>query len=374
MLTALEILAQIEDQGGLKLGPAKLTLYPLRSIPPDENPRYVSTAIASFQTCISGKEFFFTSATSAISTPKTLWYAIDKAKQRAKGWGRTFSDRTYLPLVITPYLPQDRLDELQDQECCGIDLCGNGVIVAEGVLIYRTGKPNRYPNTAEIRNVYRLKSALVPRSFILKPTFGAIKELVEFINARDGDITFPTVSKVLKKLEEDLVIAREAKSIRQIQPEKILDALGANYRPPKITNTWLGRCNTASLTELLAPLQQVADAKEKRFVLTGAASANQYCTFGGELIVSVYTDASIAPLLDAAGGQYEEGKRFANLEIIQTFSDWVYFDPRDKDGIQVASPIQAYVELANGDPRQRQAADQIRQRILADLTDRSESQ
>jgi len=106
-------------------------------------------------------------------------------------------------------------------------------------------------------------------------------------------------------------------------------------------------------------------------VLTETASANQYCAFGGEQIVSIYTDASIAPLLDASGGQYEEGKRFTNLEIFQTFSDWVYFDPRSKDGLQIASPIQAYLELANGDPRQRQAAEQIRQRILGDLADRS---
>ena len=373
MLTVKEILAKIEDQGGLELGPVKLALG-LKSITTDETPGYEPIANANFQTRISGKDFFFNSPISAISTPKALRYAIDKAKQYAKIYEQTFPDMTYLPLVIAPYLSADRLDELQEQECCGADLCGNGVIVAEGVSIYRTGKPNRYPNTAEIRNVYRRKSALIPQALLLQPSFGAIKELVEFINSRGGNIAFATVSKVLKKLEEDLVVARKAKSIRQIQPEKILDALRTNYRPPKITNTWLGRCNAASLKELVTPLQQAADAQEKRFVLTGTASANQYCTFGGEQIVSIYTEASIAPLLDATGRQYEEGKRFANLEIFQTFSDWVYFDPRDKDGLQVASPIQAYLELANGDPRQRQAGEQIRQRILVNLADRSESQ
>lgn len=368
-------MARIEDQGGLELSPVKLT-RDITSITTDEAPGYEPIATVHLQTQISGKDFFFVSSISAVSTPKalqgTIDSAIDQAKLYAGAWGSCFPDMVYLPLVIAPYLSQDRLDELQEQKCCGVDLCGNGVIVAEGVLIYRTGKPNRYPNTAEIRNVYRRKCALIPQALILKPLFGAVKELVEFINARGGNITFATVSKVLKQLEEDLVIAREAKSLRQIQPEKILDALSTNYRPPKITSNWIGRCNVASLTELVAPLQQAASAQDKRFVLTGAASANQYCTFGGEQIVSVYTDASIAPLLEASGGQYEEGKRFANLEIFQTFSDWVYFDPRDKDGLQVASPIQAYIELANGDSRQRQAADQIRQRILADLADRSE--
>jgi len=303
-----------------------------------------------------------------------LPYAIDKAKRRAQGWRSPIPGGICLPLVIAPYLSADRLNELQAQDCCGVDLCGNGVIVAEGVLVYKTGEPNLYPNTADIRNVYGRKSAMIPQALLLQPSFGRVKDLVEFINFRGGNVTFATVSKAIKQLEEDLVIARQARSVRQIQPEKILGALVANYRSPKITNTWLGRCDPADPAEIAIPLQNAAAGQGKRIVLTGAASANQYCAFGGERIVSIYTDASIASLLNAAGGQYEEGKRFANLEIVQTFSDWVYFDPRDKDGLKYASPIQAYIELANGDPRQQQAADEIRRQILADLIARSESQ
>jgi len=171
MLTTKEILAQIEDQGGLELGPVKLTLG-LSSITTAEVPGDVPIATVNFQTYVSGKDFFFASSISAISTPKALQatidnaIAIDKAKRREL----RFPDRIYLPLVIAPYLSADRLDELHEQKCCGVDLCGNGVIVAEGVLIYRTGKPNRYPNTAEIRNVYRRKSALIPQAFMLQPT------------------------------------------------------------------------------------------------------------------------------------------------------------------------------------------------------------
>lgn len=386
-MTIKDILARIEDQGGLKLGSFTLTLG-LSSITTDESPTYVPIATANLKTRISERDLYFNAPISTLSTPKALQYtvskaealkaqalknAISKANVRAEEWERQFPARTYLPLVIAPYLSSTRLDELQEQKCCGVDLCGNGVIVAEGILIYKTGEPNLYPNSGEIRNVYRQKTALIPQALILQPSFGAVKELVEFINSRSGKITFATVSKALKQLEEDLVIAREGKSVRQIQPEKILDSLSTNYRPPKITNSWLGRCNTANLAELTAPLQQAAVAQGKRFILTGTASANQYCTFGGEPIVSVYTDASIAPLLASTGEQYEEGKRFANLEIIQTFSDWVYFDPRDQAGLQTASPIQAYLELSNGDPRQQQAAEQIRQHILAKLSARSET-
>ena len=365
----------IQERGYFRLGP--VTLKYTGGSKASMGPRGDNFFSITFLNVTEGsREYEFLAEVTALSTPKSLDATIRTIKRGVDVLDSTCPapETKQCPLVIAPYLSEERLNELVSQGVSGLDLCGNGVLIADDLFVYKTGSKNLYPQSTRLRNVYQLKSSTIPRALLIESKFQSVKKLVEFINTRCGDITFPTVSKVLKQLEEDMVIAREAKSLRQIQPEKILDALRTNYRPPKITNTWLGRCNAASLKELVTPLQQAADAQEKRFVLTGTASANQYCTFGGEQIVSIYTEASIAPLLDATGRQYEEGKRFANLEIFQTFSDWVYFDPRDKDGLQVASPIQAYLELANGDPRQRQAGEQIRQRILANLADRSESQ
>ena len=370
MLTRQDILTMVLERGYFRLAPHMLKYAggSKASMGPRDDNFY---SITFLKVTEESTKYEFLAEVTVLSTPKSFGKTIRFIRSSVEAINSSCPDpkTKRFPLVIAPYLSKERLDDLVSQGVSGLDLCGNGVLIPDDLSVYKTGGKNLYPQSTRLRNVYQLKGSIIPRTLLLESEFQSVKELVEFINARGGGISFPTVSKALKQLEEDLVIAREAKSIRRIQPEKIVDALRTNYRPPKITNAWLGRCNAASLTELVAPLQQVADAQEKRFVLTGTASANQYCTFGGEQIVSIYTEASIAPLLDATGRQYEEGKRFANLEIFQTFSDWVYFDPRDKDGLQVASPIQAYLELANGDSRQRQAADQIRQRILADLAD-----
>jgi hypothetical protein len=61
---------------------------------------------------------------------------------------------------------------------------------------------------------------------------GALGELVR----RCGRGTLPTVSKMCKRLEDDLIIERKrggATRLRLIQPEKLLDRLAANYAPPR---------------------------------------------------------------------------------------------------------------------------------------------
>lgn len=62
-----------------------------------------------------------------------------------------------------------------------------------------------------------------------------------------------------------------------------------------------------------------------------------------------------------------ETDRFANLEILRTSEARMYFDPRVEDGLPYASPIQAYLELAVGDKRQKDATEQVRRGILASL-------
>ena len=60
------------------------------------------------------------------------------------------------------------------------------------------------------------------------------------IKSRGGSITQATVSKVCSSLDQDLVIERtkgqlpRTRSLRLIQPDKLLELLAENYAPPVI--------------------------------------------------------------------------------------------------------------------------------------------
>ena len=71
-----------------------------------------------------------------------------------------------------------------------------------------------------------------------------------------------------------------------------------------------------------------------------------------EPMVPFYT-SSIEETFASLGDAFEATDRFANVAFSETMDDTVYFDSRD--GI-VASPLQAYLELATGDKRSKETA------------------
>ena len=159
----------------------------------------------------------------------------------------------------------------------GIDLSGNAVVVVPGeILVYRTGAPNRFPRGALIRNVYRRNSSIVARTFLLQREFPSLKELLAEIQRRGGRATQSTATKVTVGMEEDLVIERVktaegTRSLRLLQPDKLIDLLATNYQPPTEQARVLGKSplDAETIRQRLGDWQRTSG---RRAVLTGAAS------------------------------------------------------------------------------------------------------
>ncbi|MCC6578921.1 MAG: hypothetical protein IT440_00645 [Phycisphaeraceae bacterium] len=266
------------------------------------------------------------------------------------------------PVLVAPFLGTDKLNLLIEQRISGIDLCGNGVVFIGKSILYRSGEPNRYPEGRGIRSTYRGDSSLVARALLLQPEFQAVGEVLEAIKQRGGSLTMGTVSKVLKRLESDLVIERPStRAVRLIQPERLLDQLLGAYQVPKVESTWLGKV-ALSDADLQPRLEKIG--AEGGVVRTGDASAAAYAAYAGEPMITCYCRASPAKLLEQLGAEAKETRAFPNLRLAQTDDQRVYFDRRPK---LVASPIQSWLEMAGGDKRQKEAAEQIRGLLLESI-------
>jgi hypothetical protein len=103
-----------------------------------------------------------------------------------------------------------------------------------------------------------------------------------------------------------------------------------------------------------------------RVAASGLTSLPRYAVMAREPKVQVYCD-SIRGALDLLGTRIRETPRFANVELLQTSDTFVYFDPRVVKGVPWASPVQVFLELMSGDKRDRETADQVRDRILQEL-------
>jgi DNA-binding transcriptional ArsR family regulator len=347
----------------------KLALPPLSFRPqPKSNREADLQPDVIVETSWQGKKYTFAGEVKRYGSDKSVLQAAEQAHLYAK-------KLKVNPLVIVPWLSHEQLLSLEQRNVSGVDLCGNGVVLVPGeLLVFRTGQPNKFPTSRLVRRVYEGTTSLVARVFLLRAEYKSVSEILDEITARGGSITLPTVSKALKQLEEDIIIERSPKQIRLLQPDKLLERLKANYEPPKLRD--VARCKLSFTNDANIGLILRNAAKEVgvRLVLSGESSANFYGTMAKEPIDTFYCTEFTALQLEKFGAETDLFSRFPNVEFRKTDLESVYFDTRVESGYNVASPIQAYLELATSDKRGQETAKQISQQIFSDLADQNQKE
>ncbi|HZP84374.1 MAG TPA: hypothetical protein VFB21_22260 [Chthonomonadaceae bacterium] len=351
MRTEQDVLERLREDG-ITLPPLSFQLIERQ---PEGKPGLRLDAIV--RACWQNRSYDFGLEYKSLSTPKAFQGAIYQTLEGNRLTG------TY-PMIMMPYLSDAQLRELEARQISGLDLCGNGIVTVPGeLLVFRTGAPNKFPNSAPIKNVYRRASSIVARVFLLHPTYPTVNDILQEIARRDGHVSVATVSKVLKTLEEDVIVGREKGKIRLLHPEKLLNRLVENYQPPKITRFFEGK-TSLDVDTLIKRLIGKAARFQLPLVGTGVGSTNVYGVMARGEILSIYCP-QLYKLL--AGIPAEETTRFPNIEVIETHDETVYFDARYQQGFPWASPIQTYLELMAGDERDKQTAEQVKEIIFREM-------
>lgn len=280
------------------------------------------------------------------------------------------NDKTLVPLVIAPYIGKRQAEILAEEGISWIDLSGNMTVrISNQIYIERTGKPNKFPDTAPIRKIFQGTSSLVSRALLLNlPGFSSQYELVDFINRRNANITTGTVSKVLKSLEEELLIEKTRTRISVSNAEKLLERFAKDY---------------TSYTRL-------KDRKSYRFspiALKGGSvrlnvDQSNYlaCGFYAAQIKGLATTDEITIFVkdvEQASKRFDcylmPDAEFGNLKFIETKDSAVWFNSTQVElilssGLQVSMPviddIELYLEMMGAIPRGPEIAQQLKPRIL----------
>ena len=299
-----------------------------------------------------GQQHVFAAEVKGSLTPRTLRHALQDG-------GKVAGEKVErLRMIIAPYLSPDALAILANAEVSGVDLSGNGVVVVPGEwFIFRTGEKNRYPASARIKSVYRGTSSLVARVFLSCPEFARFTDIPEEIRRRGGSVTAPTVSKVLRQLEEDLVVERVGPRFRLLDADRLLGRLVENHRTritSKVRGTFTDPSDTPSTLRSRAESTDTKLVRRDEHIYVNAPR--------GDDVMTYYTQ-SIARVLH--GSSFVEEPRFGDVELLQTSQQEVFFDARENSGWLCCSPLQIYLELANGGKREREIAESMRADLLA---------
>lgn len=291
-------------------------------------------------------------------TPKKIEEAIYNLEKYKEKLDNSKSKKTYYPLIIAPYLSEDILELLIEREISGIDLSGNGAVVVPGKLfVYKTGGKNKFPASTPIKNVFAGVSSTVARVFLLKPEYESVGEVVDEVSSRGSSASFSTVSKVLKSLEEYLIISKN-QGVRLIDGKRLLNSLTENYNPPQISRRVIGKVSDVSVA--LEIIRQTAGKKKIRYARNEPSKFTVMPSADGSP-VKIYTD-SINKLLSEI--KFNETDRFPNIELIETEDPNVYFDLREDNGFYRTSPVEVYLELMGGGKREKESAENMKDGLL----------
>lgn len=292
-----------------------------------------------------GSEYFLPEILGEAS-PKQVDLSLFRIGEKTAGKS---AGKSLFPIIIAPYLSEQALNRLAESEISGIDLSGNGVVVIPGKLfVYRAGAKNKFLSNAPIKNVFRGTSSLVARVFFNKSEYENVGEILSEITTRGGKTTFSTVSKVLKALEEELIIAKGEK-VRLLDAKRLLEKLVKNYRRPQMRRTLSIKC-----TDLSTALEKISENAKKKNIIFAWDYPARYTVMPSDTFpMKIYTE-SIDELLKEV--DFNETSRFPDITLMETDETTLYFDRSKEQESYFLSPLETYLQLATQGKREQEAA------------------
>jgi hypothetical protein len=273
-----------------------------------------------------------------------------------------------IPLLVAPYIGTKQAKILAENGISWLDLSGNmSIRISNRIYIERTGKPNRFPDTAPIKKIFQGTSSLVSRALLLKPDgFTSLYEMVDFINDRNAKVTLSTVSKVLKSLEEELLVNRSKSLIFVADPEKLLERLAEGYKNSterKRRNTYRFVIEGIERLSYSNPSAIKSDCKDYLACgfyaaqIKGLAAADKITIFVKD--IEQFRRKAEEELVSITADE-----EFGNAIITETNDPGVWFNPDWLGMDPVVNDVELYLEMMVDTPRGPKIAEQLKRRIL----------
>jgi len=268
-------------------------------------------------------------------------------------------------LILAPYIAPRQADSLRDAGVSWIDLSGNmAVRVGAGVYIERTGRPNQFPDTAPIKKVFQGTASLVARALLLQPGgFSSLSDIVAFIQARNGRIAVSTVSKVLRSLEEQLLVSKSGPRIASTDAAALLERLAEGYAANG-SRRQLRACRFA-VENARQTIREFCSTLDCSYIVCGFYAARLRGLAASAAMTMYVTDLERAK--EAAGrlaGNCIPDEEFGQLRIMETRERTPWFNAQTVDEIRVVDEIELYLEMTVDTPRGPKVAALLRPRVL----------
>ena len=268
---------------------------------------------------------------------------------------RADDGRRLIPMLVSPYLSPESRAICTAHDVAYLDFCGNAHLAFDNVYVDRAvaGKPK--PEARALRSIFAPKSGAVLRVMLRDPGRAwLVADLAE-----KADVSLGHASNVRKYLLEREWIEKRDDGVVLARPDTLLKAWRENHRRPsghRITGyTHLhGVQLEKRLSGILNPYPQ-----RPRAICSLHSAAQWFAPYGRDGTYNFYADEPGVQTLTEALGLATASKG-ANV-VIRVLKDESLFDDaiEPAPGVFSTSQIVTYLDLWNGNDRDREAAEYI---------------
>ena len=265
-----------------------------------------------------------------------------------------------IPMIVSSYLSPESRAICTDHNVAYLDLFGNAHLDFDSVYIDRAVADKPKAENRALRSLFNPKAAAILRVMLRDPDRAwRVTDLAEKANASLGH-----VSNVRRALLEREWIEKRADGGVLVQPDALLKAWRESYRRlvgHRITGyTHLhGKQFDEQLSRVLNPYPQ-----RPRTIYSLHSAAQWFAPFGRDGTHTFYADKSGAQFLQETLGLTPVTKG-ANV-VLHIPNDESLFDDaiEPAPGIFCTNPIITYLDLWNGNDRDREAAEYIARKFF----------
>jgi hypothetical protein len=255
-------------------------------------------------------------------------------------------------LLVVPHMSKAGARAAEDAGVNWVDLSGNASIRDENFYVWVQGRPNAHPSRGRPSSPFAPRSARVTRALLLNPSrWRRQKDIAEETGLDDG-----TVSRVVRRLDEELLLEHRGRELRPRDPGLLLDAWAQDYRFDR-HDIVAGHLSGSGI-EVARKVAQGLKELEVRHAFTGLTAAWAMDRFARFRLNTVYVEGDPRDAADALG--VRRSARGTNVQIVGPDDVDVFAGESAFDGINCVSPVQVYLDLLHLPERADEAARHLR--------------
>lgn len=265
-----------------------------------------------------------------------------------------------IPVLIAPFLSEKSRAICIDHNVCYLDLHGNVLFQAPGILIDVTVADRPVTERRDLKSLFRPKAAHILRVMLRNPKrVWRVAELAEASGASLGHVS--NVRKVLLNREW---AENPANGVALADPDALLDAWRNTYRRPdgdliKLYTSLHGRTFEETAKDVLS-----AHSFRNSAAFASFSAARWIAPYGRTGIDYFYADREgaekIADTLRASNVAKGSNVEILVLKDRNILEDTVEPAP----GVICTSPVQTYLDLSISGERGAESADYLRRKTL----------